>query len=111
MPLSVVPCPTCGHPVNWSDELVVDITGNKATVDGRVIKMRPAMTDILFILSQRMPRTVSAADLVYAYAPLKDISEKSISVYIHMLRRKLQGTSFMIENEWGRGWRLAKRSA
>lgn len=103
-------CPTCGAPVDWSEGAVIDFATNTAILDGRAVKLLPREADVLFVLAERMPRTVSVDELNHAYAPSLDLKSNTLRQYVFTLRRKLKGHAYRIDWVWRRGYRLVKNA-
>lgn len=68
--------------------------------------LQPRETDVLRVLVEHSPRTLSKSDCINAIYPReRDVDPKIMDVFVCKLRVKLarQGLGFVIETRWGRG--------
>lgn len=103
-------CPTCGG-VLPNISISVDLNLNVLIADGRVIKLRPQMAEILSVLCDRALKVVrreSMVALIYG-GNEPDSAGTVIQVQIFHLRKKLADTAYEIDTIWGEGYRLIQK--
>lgn len=89
-----------------------DTVGRAASVDGRTLLLSVHETGVLEILLRRFGRVVSKEQLLeQLYSYDKDVSYNAIEVYIHRLRRKIEGTGLNVRTIYGRGYVLEEQPA
>lgn len=73
--------------------LQVDFPNKQAFVDGRVVPLTPTEAKLLYILMRNAGRTVTSGFILQRLWPLESVQEDRLRVYVHRLRRKLEGGS------------------
>lgn len=92
--------------------LVFDREARRASVDGNAIDLSPRECDLLDLLLGHRGRVVRKTQIVEAWAPDRSPSDDGpaapgmIEVYIHRLRRKLEGSGLSIRTVRGLGYLL-----
>ncbi len=102
-------CPTCGHKIKGRD-LSVDLDTNIMNVDGRAVHLKPMLAELLYILSERMPRGLSKWDLaqrLYGYR-WDEAPPKGVEIHICRARKMLQDTRYEIPR-YERKYRIVAR--
>lgn len=101
-------CPTCGAPIAENAPVHIDIEAGIVVGRGRFAALTPQEMDLLILLRERYPRTVSkeaACNALYLHEGDR-AEEKIIDVYVCKIRKKIAGTGMGIQTMWGRGHRL-----
>ncbi|QBK04007.1 DNA-binding response regulator [Hylemonella gracilis] len=89
--------------------LVYDQTGHVATIDGRLVELSARELGLLEVLLQRSGRLVSKDQLVDRLCEWgEEVSNNAIEVYIHRLRKKIEGGPIRIATVRGLGYCLEK---
>lgn len=91
-------------------DLRFDTVERLAAVGDRVLELSTHETAVLEALLARSGKVVSKEQLVerlYSYD--RDVSFNAIEVYVHRLRRKLEGSTLAVKTIYGRGYVLAVR--
>ncbi len=97
-----------GTPVVCYAGLSYDTVGRVASINGRTLKLSTHELGVLEILLRRFGRVVSKEHLVeQLYNYDKEVSYNAIEVYIHRLRRKIDGSGITVRTLYGRGYMLA----
>jgi len=87
--------------------LSYDTIGRTAAVAGRMVALSLHETGVLEVLLQRFGRVVSKEQLVeQLYSYDKDVSQNAIEVYVHRVRKKLDGAGVNVRTLYGRGYLL-----
>ena len=87
--------------------LIFDTIGRAASVNGKTVPLSTHEVGVLEILVQRFGRVVSKDHLVeQLYSYDRDVSHNAIEVYIHRLRKKLEGAGVTVRTLYGRGYLL-----
>ena len=89
--------------------LVFDRATRRASVDGQALELSPREWDLLELLLGQRDRVVSKAQITQAWADDKGEAPTApgmIEVYIHRLRRKLEGSGLSIRTVRGLGYLL-----
>ena len=107
-------CPHCGQLSPDPLGVSLDSESNSIFVDGIPLKLSPQLSKLFIGLWSRRPRYVSYDILFEDLYGLDDDEEwpssRVLSVYLTNLRHALEGTSFIIDNIHGRGWRLTTKA-
>lgn len=94
-------------PVLQLRRLVLDRAQRRASVCGQPIELSPREWQLLELLLAERDRVVSKASIVQAWsADGEEAAAGSIEVYIHRLRRKLDGSGLAIRTARGVGYLL-----
>ena len=94
------PCITHAH-------LSYDTVERVATVNGKSIELSAQETAVLEALLNRFGKVVSKEQMVeQLYNYDHDVGHNAIEVYIHRLRRKIDGSGITVRTLYGRGYML-----
>jgi two-component system OmpR family response regulator len=97
-------------PVISFGNLSFDTVGRNATVGGRALPLSAHELGVLEILIHRYGKVVSKEQIMeQLYNYDKDTSDNAIEVYVHRLRRKLEGSGLAVRTYYGRGYMLDQR--
>ena len=97
------PCITHAH-------LSYDTVERVATVNGKSIELSAQETAVLESLLNRFGKVVSKEQMVeQLYNYDHDVGHNAIEVYIHRLRRKIDGSGITVRTLYGRGYMLEDR--
>jgi two-component system OmpR family response regulator len=78
-----------------------------ARVNGAILSLSSHETSVLEVLVRRFGRVVSKEQLVeQLYSFDSEVSHNAIEVYVHRLRRKLDGSGLLVRTLYGRGYLL-----
>jgi two-component system, OmpR family, response regulator len=87
--------------------LTFDTIGRSASIDGKTVPLSTHEVGVLEVLVQRFGRVVSKEQLVeQLYSYDKEASHNAIEVYIHRVRKKLNGAGITVRTLYGRGYLL-----
>lgn len=87
--------------------LTFDTVGRAASVHGKTVPLSSHEVGVLEILLQRFGRVVSKEQLVeQLYSYDREVSHNAIEVYIHRVRKKLEGAGVTVRTLYGRGYLL-----
>ena len=105
------PCPCCGHETERPRPFFVDRDGCALHVDGVSIHLSPEHTKFAAALERKYPQIATKEailELMYGNDPNggPEYAETIMSIYVHRIRKKLQGTTLSIENVWGSGYKF-----
>jgi two-component system OmpR family response regulator len=95
------------QPVISCARLKFDTVTRTPSVNGRVLPLSPHEIGVLEVLIHRFDRVVSKDQIMerlYSYD--KDVGYNAIEVYVHRLRRKLEGSGLAVRTLYGRGYVL-----
>lgn len=99
-------------PIVFCGGLAFDTVGRTAAVNGKTLPLSVHEVGVLEILLHRVGRVVSKEQLVeQLYSYDKDVGYNAIEVYIHRLRRKIDGSGVSVRTVYGRGYVLEQRVA
>ncbi len=107
-------CLTCGHDLDGTEDLVVDLGQDVVLVDGVSVELTPSQARVLGALASQMPRFVSRETLMMELYPMADGGAENdhiIPVFISKIRHKLQETTLIIDRRYGLGYRLLRTTA
>jgi two-component system OmpR family response regulator len=96
------------HAQTQCRNLTLDEAARRACVDGRTVELSGREWGLLHLLLQRQGQVVTKAQILQAWAegnPEADLGN-TIEVYIHRLRRKLDGAGVVIRTIRGLGYLL-----
>jgi two-component system OmpR family response regulator len=97
-------------PVISYGKLNFDTVGRSATVGDRALPLSAHELGVLEILIHRYGKVVSKEQILeQLYNYDKDGSDNAIEVYVHRLRRKLEGSGLAVRTLYGRGYMLEQR--
>tara|TARA_R100000306_G_C4324290_1_gene116823 strand:+ start:318 stop:665 length:348 start_codon:yes stop_codon:yes gene_type:complete len=102
-------CPTCGAKLSPASlNLRVILEENVAIVQGERICLTAREAEVLSVLVDRAPRVASRDQIeLEIYGGANDGPDSNcIDVMLSKLRSKLGVHGYIIENKWGRGWRI-----
>ena len=89
--------------------LSVDTVGKKATVGGRALDLSARELCILEVLIRNIGHVVSKGQILEKmYGWDEDVSENAIEVFIHRLRKKMDGADVSIRNIRGLGYSIVE---
>jgi DNA-binding response OmpR family regulator len=98
---------TLEAPVLSYGSLAFDTAGRTVAVDGRSLALSMHETGVLEALLQRFGRVVSKEQLVeQLYSYDHEVTQNTIEVYVHRVRKKIAGTGLTVHTLYGRGYRL-----
>jgi len=87
--------------------LTFDTVGRAASVHGKMVPLSSHEVGVLEILLQRFGRVVSKEQLVeQLYTYDREVTHNAIEVYIHRVRKKLEGAGITVRTLYGRGYLL-----
>jgi DNA-binding response OmpR family regulator len=87
--------------------LAFDTIGRTASIDGRPLPLSAHETGVLEVLLNRFGRVVSKEQLVeQLYSYDREVTQNTIEVYVHRVRKKLQSAGVAVHTAYGRGYRL-----
>ena len=87
--------------------LTFDTIGRAASVNGKTVALSMHETGVLEALIQRFGRVVSKNQLVeQLYSYDREVTHNAIEVYIHRVRKKLEGAGVTVRTLYGRGYLL-----
>lgn len=100
----------CGaSPVIMYGALAFDTVGRRASVNGEFLDLSLREIGVLEILLSRMGRVVSKEQLLeHMYSYSEEVSNNAIEVYVHRLRKKIEGAGITIRTIRGLGYLLDK---
>ena len=88
-------------------KLAFDTVERMASVDGCAVELSAHETGVLEVLIHRFGRVVSKEQLVeQLYSYDQEVSANAIEVYVHRVRKKLNGTGVCVRTLYGRGYRM-----
>lgn len=91
-------------------DLTYDCDKRQFYVEGRLLTLRPKEHATLEILMTQRGKTVSKATLMQGiYAIEEDASEDAVEIYIHRIRKKLEGCQAAIMTLRGLGYLLQQK--
>lgn len=94
-------------PVVTYGSLSFDTVGRTAAVEGRAVPLSLHETSVLEVLLHRFGRVVSKEQLVeQLYSYDKEVSQNAIEVYVHRVRKKIDGAGVTVRTLYGRGYLL-----
>ncbi len=94
-------------PVITYGGLAFDTISRTASVGGRTLSLSAHELGVMEILFRRFGRVVSKEQLVeQLYSFDKGVTHNAIEVYVHRLRRKLEGCGLAVRTLYGRGYVL-----
>ncbi len=94
-------------PVISQGGLSLDTIGRSVSVNGATLPLSPHEVGVLEILLHRFGRVVSKEQLVeQLYSYNRDVGYNAIEVYIHRLRKKIEGSGLNVRTVYGRGYLL-----
>jgi two-component system OmpR family response regulator len=94
-------------PVISYGELSFDTVQRGASVSGKALALSAQETGVLEVLLTRFGRVVSKEQLVeQLYSYDHEVSHNAIEVYVHRLRKKLEGAGITVRTQYGRGYLL-----
>ncbi|MCE9641146.1 MAG: response regulator transcription factor [Betaproteobacteria bacterium] len=94
-------------PVISYGELSFDTVQRAASVSGKSLALSAQETSVLEVLLTRFGRVVSKEQLVeQLYSYDHEVSHNAIEVYVHRLRKKLEGAGITVRTQYGRGYLL-----
>jgi two-component system, OmpR family, response regulator len=98
-------------PVLTRGLLCFDTVARSASIAGKPIALSMHETGVLEVLLHRFGRVVSKEMLVeQIYSYDSGVSNNAIEVYVHRLRRKLDGAGLLVRTVYGRGYVLEASS-
>ena len=94
-------------PVVTYASLSFDTIGRTAAVEGRSIPLSLHEAGVLEVLLHRFGRVVSKEQLVeQLYSYDKEVTHNAIEVYVHRVRKKINGAGVNVRTLYGRGYLL-----
>jgi len=100
----------CDAPVITYGKLSFDTVERRAGIGGTPLELSPHEIGVLEILLNRFGRIVSKDQLVdklYNYD--KSVSHNAIEVYIHRLRKKIDGSGIALRTLYGQGYLMEEQ--
>jgi two-component system OmpR family response regulator len=96
-----------GSPLIRAGDLHFDTVGRIATVNSHPLDLSMHETAVLEAMLARVGKVVSKEQLVeQLYSYDSDVGYNAIEVYIHRLRKKIEGSGLVIKTIYGRGYIL-----
>ncbi|MDR7299081.1 two-component system OmpR family response regulator [Pelomonas aquatica] len=102
-----------GRPASQTQQLrrlTLDRAARRASIGGEPLELSPREWTLLDLLLAERDRVVTKQQIVAAWGS-EDTSGGSIEVYIHRLRRKLEGSGLAVRTVRGLGYLLEATSA
>ena len=94
-------------PIISYGELSFDTVQRTASVSGKVLALSAQETSVLEVMLARFGRVISKEQLVeQLYSNDHEVSHNAIEVYVHRLRKKLEGAGITVRTQYGRGYLL-----
>jgi two-component system OmpR family response regulator len=91
--------------------LTFDTVDRIASVGNRSLDLSLHETAVLETLLRRLGKVVSKEQLVeHIYSYDREVGTNAIEVYIHRLRRKIEGSGLAVKTLYGRGYALETTS-
>jgi two-component system OmpR family response regulator len=88
-------------------DLSFDTIGRTASLKGHTLPLSMHETGVLEALLNRFGRVVSKEQLVeQLYNYDKDVSQNTIEVYVHRVRKKINGAGVIVRTLYGRGYMI-----
>lgn len=101
-----------GAPVTQYGGLSYDSVGRVASLNGRALQLSSHEIGVLEVLLHRFGQVVSKETLVeQLYAYDRDVGYNAIEVYIHRLRKKIDGSGLNVRTVYGRGYVVEQKDA
>jgi two-component system OmpR family response regulator len=95
------------NPLINAAELTFDTVERVASVGGRALDLSMHETAVLEALLSRLGKVVSKEQLVeQIYNYDRDVGYNAIEVYVHRLRKKIEGSGLAVKTLYGRGYAL-----
>lgn len=89
--------------------LVIHLNSHEVTLSGELLKMTPTEFAFLRTLAKHAGKIVTQSQLLReVWGPQGEGQTHYLRVYANHLRKKLQGTSLLVQNEPGIGYRLVE---
>jgi two-component system OmpR family response regulator len=93
-------------------DLSFDTVGRVASVSGKPLQLSLHESGVLEVLLRRFGRIVSKEQLVeQLYSYDKEVTHNAIEVYVHRLRRKIEGSGLGVRTIYARGYLLEQHGA
>lgn len=90
--------------------LTYDTVGRVASMNGRTLPLSAHEIGVLEILLHRFGQVISKETLVeQLYAYDRDVGYNAIEVYIHRLRKKIDGSGLNVRTVYGRGYLIEQK--
>lgn len=100
-------CPECGRPYAVDMPVGIEIDGVELTIDGVQIQLSQKAAMIFRRLMRSRGKAVSRQSIFFSvWGDESDVNWKCIDIYVHQMRRLLNGTRIRIETITGLGYRL-----
>jgi len=97
-------------PVMQYAELNYDTVARVASVHGRALPLSAHEIGVLEVLLHRFGQVISKEVLVeQLYAYDRDVGYNAIEVYIHRLRKKIDGSGLNVRTVYGRGYLIEEK--
>jgi two-component system OmpR family response regulator len=94
------------------ERLQFDTVQRTASVDGQILALSQPEIRVLEVLLRRAGRIVSKEQLIeHLYNYDKNVSQNAIEVYVHRLRKNVEGSGATIRTVYGQGYTLVKATA
>ena len=90
--------------------LSYDTVGRVASMNGRALPLSAHEIGVLEVLLHRFGQVISKETLVeQLYAYDRDVGYNAIEVYIHRLRKKIDGSGLNVRTVYGRGYLIEQK--
>jgi two-component system OmpR family response regulator len=87
--------------------LTFDTVERTAAIDGRSLALSAHEVGVLEVLLRRFGHVVSKEHLLeQLYSYDREVTQNVIEVYVHRVRRKIEGAGVAVQTLYGRGYRL-----
>lgn len=99
-------CPTCGQAADLPG-FSASLLKNTITLDGETHSVKPMLAETAHILAKAHPHPVSREQFMAGfYGGTVGGSDNIVPVYLHHLRRLLDGTRYSLRCFKGVGWAI-----
>lgn len=106
-------CPTCGHPIEHTDQIVLHPDLNTVTYHGEAVRLMPQQFKIFRVLRENLGELVSREQLyslLWGDRPPAD-RDGVLKVQVCNMRKSLAAWPFTVGSVWGRGYVLTARAS
>ena len=90
-------CPVCGGRIDSKSGVHVSLEADIAVIEGRVIRLGPALASLLYVLQENAYDFVSTSDLNQAIYGDKWPETNVLYMHISALRKAIAGTGWSIQ--------------
>ncbi len=103
-------CPLCGSELQKDNLNKVDLDSGYAIIGEKFFYVTPTEGKILYALVNAHPRFISTLFILESMYTIEADwpQSKTIEVYLSRIRKKIVGSGYFIQNNFGIGYRIAK---